>query len=332
MIAYSLKTRSFVSTWFSLIFFGLLALYLGFIEFFQDSRIEINAKNLLVNPIQSDFLSKVHVIRFKNRLGQFAIKKEKEEWLLYEPRVIPAKLQTINSIIGQLNRIKVQTVHEYEPINIESFTLDKPSIEIDLITQKQNKLNIKFGIINRINETSYMTVSGHNLIFQTQMLNSPFEKLELSDFVDSNVFSVQADNIKRISVYHGKNSEPHNVLEYKSENWISKRYKTISNENTHKKIQNLLGIKTHMIVDKTNDELSSFISNYLASPLYRVVIQTKEGKKLIYKISTLTKAINELKIEKRQYFIMSASNRPYPFLINKSYMNRFIIRYSDLRR
>ena len=152
MIAYSLKTRSFVSTWFSLIFFGLLALYLGFIEFFQDSRIEINAKNLLVNPIQSDFLSKVHVIRFKNRLGQFAIKKEKEEWLLYEPRVIPAKLQTINSIIGQLNRIKVQTVHEYEPINIESFTLDKPSIEIDLITQKQNKLNIKFGIINRINE------------------------------------------------------------------------------------------------------------------------------------------------------------------------------------
>ena len=74
-----------------------------------------------------------------------------------------------------------------------------------------------------------------------------------------------------------------------------------------------------MIVDKTNDELKSFIDNYLASPLYRIVIQTKDKKTLTYKVSTLTKAINELKIEKRQYFIMSASNRPYPFLINKSY-------------
>jgi len=332
MSTYSLKTRSFVSTWFSLLFFTLLALYLGFIEFFQDSRIEINAKSLLVNPVQSDFLSKVHDIRFKNRLGQFSIKKEKGEWLLWEPRVIPAKTKTINNILEQLGKIKVQTIHEYEPINIESFTLDKPIIEIDLTTEKQNKLMIKFGFINKINETSYMTVSGHNLIFQTEMLKSPFESLELSDFVDSNVFSIEIGDIKRISIYHGKNTEPNNVLEYIDENWLSKRYKSISNENTQAKVNSLIDIKTHMIVDKTNEELQSFIDNYLASPLYRIVIQTKDDKTLTYKVSTLTKAINELKIEKRQYFIMSASNRPYPFLINKNYIERFIIKYTDLRR
>jgi len=177
-----------------------------------------------------------------------------------------------------------------------------------------------------------MTVSGHNLIFQTAMLNSPFEILELSDFVDSNVFSVGVDNIRRLSIYHGKNPRPNNVLEFKNDQWIAKKYKTISNDNTYKKIESLLDVKTHMIVDKTNDELKSFIDNYLASPLYRIVIQTKDKKTLTYKISTLTKAINELKIEKRQYFIMSASNRPYPFLINKSYINRFIVRYADLRK
>ena len=332
MSTYSLKTRSFVSTWFSLIFFILLTLYLGFIEFFQDSRIEISAKNLLTNPVQSDFLEKVHGIRFKNRLGQFALKKEQSDWILYEPRTIPAKSDTVNAILKELEKLKIQTIHEFEQINIKSFSLDSPVIEIDLNTKQMNQLNIKFGIFNRIDETSYMTVSGHNMIFQTEILKNSLESLELSDFIDSNVFSINANEITRISIYHGKSNDPYNVLEFKNDNWLSKRYKTISNENTFKTLSKLLNIKSHMIVDKTNDELKSFINNYLASPLYRIVIQTKNGRTLNYKVSTLTKAINELKIEKRQYFIMSASNRPYPFLISKTFLDRFLIRYNNLRR
>lgn len=332
MSTYSLKTRSFVSTWFSLIFFILLTLYLGFIEFFQDSRIEISAKNLLTNPVQSDFLEKVHVIRFKNRLGQFALKKEQSDWILYEPRTIPAKSDTVNAILKELEKLKIQTIHEFEQINIKSFSLDSPVIEIDLNTKQMNQLNIKFGIFNRIDETSYMTVSGHNMIFQTEILKNSLESLELSDFIDSNVFSINANEITRVSIYHGKSNDPYNVLEFKNDNWLSKRYKTISNENTFKTLSKLLNIKSHMIVDKTNDELKSFINNYLASPLYRIVIQTKNGRTLNYKVSTLTKAINELKIEKRQYFIMSASNRPYPFLISKTFLDRFLIRYNNLRR
>lgn len=310
----------------------MLALYLAFIEFFQDSSIELNTKNLLTSPIQADFLAKVHMIKFKNRLGQFYIKKENDEWLMFEPRVIPAKNETISNILNQLKQISIQTIHEYEQINLQSFYLDKPVIEIDLITKNQNKMNIKFGFINRIDETSYMTVSGHNLIFQTSMFKSPFETLELSDFIDSNVFSMKAQDIKRLSLYQGKSTDAYNVLELVDDNWLSKRYRSISNENTFNKVQSILDIKTHMIVDKTNDELKSFIDNYLASPLYRIVIQTNDGRTVTYKISTLTKAINELKIEKRQYFIMSASNRPYPFLINKSFIDRFVIRYSDLKR
>lgn len=332
MSTYSLKTRSFVSTWFSLVFFILLSLYLGFIEFFQDSRIEVTAKNLLTNPVQSDFLGKVHGIRFKNRIGQFALKKEQDEWLLYEPRIIPAKRSTVQNILNQLENLSIQTIHEYEQINIQSFSLDSPVIEIDLTTKQMNQLNIKFGIFNRIDETSYMTVSGHNVIFQTAILKSQLESLELSDFIDSNVFSITTADIARISIYHGKSNEPYNVLEYKNDNWLSKRYNTISNENTFKTLTKLLNIKSHMIIDKSNDELKSFIDNYLASPLYRIVIQTKDKKTLTYKVSTLTRAINELKIEKRQYFIMAASNRPYPFLISKNFLDRFLIRYNNLKR
>lgn len=332
MSSYSLKTRSLLSTWFSLVILILLGLYLGFIEFFQDSRMELASKNIITSPIQEDFLNKVHVIRFKNKLGRFSIKKEANDWLMYEPRVIPAKTITIKDIINQLSNIKVQTVHEYEQINLKSFSLENPIIEIDLITKQQNKINIKLGIINRIDGTTYMTVSGHNLIFQTSAFKSAFEAFELSDFIDSNVFSIQENQIKRISIYHNKNSSPNNVLEFKNDNWLSKKYKVISNENTFKKVKSILNIKTHMIIDKSNEELESFINNYLASPLYRVVVQTKEGQNIVYKVSTLTKAINELKIEKRQYFLMSASNRPYPFIITKNYLERFIIRYSDLRR
>ena len=328
--AYKLKTRNLFSTWFSLFFFLLLLSYLGFIELFQDSQGDAESLDLLTNPVKLERLSQMTKINFKNRLGEFSATKEKGTWMLQKPRVIPAKKETVDAIFRTLGNLKVQTVHELEPLNLRSFSLDKPLIDIDF-SSEQDSMNVKIGLINSINNTSYILISGNNQIYQTTTLDFAFESLALSDFVDAGVFSMKLSEIKRFTLYQGKNFSPNNVLERTTSGWISKKYNSITNKNVEEKIQSYLDINTHMIVDRMNNELETFINNYLTSALYRIVIQTNSGKKITYKVTSLIKEVKELRLESRQYFIMSASDRPFPFIVPKSYIDRIFIRYGDLK-
>ena len=96
------------------------------------------------------------------------------------------------------------------------------------------------------------------------------------------------------------------------------------------KIKSILRLNTHMIIDRQDEKIQNFISNYMDNPLYKITLKTK-SKVVTYKISSLIKAITELKLEKKQYFIMSASDRQYTYVIQKEFLNIFLIRYSDLK-
>lgn len=329
-VSYRLRTRNIISTWFSLFFLMLLMAYLGFIEFFQDSQNNNIALDLLTSPIQKEQLKDVTKLEFKNRLGEFVLVKENDSWLMQKPRTIPAKESTIQRIFNELKNITVQTVHEYEPINFRSFSLDQPVVEMNL-TSANESINIKLGLINPINNTSYLVVSGRDQIYQTSMFNYQLESLELADFVDSGVFSMEVDQVRKLSLYKGKGTTPTNVLENINGAWISKKYRTISNSSVENKISEIFGIKTHMIVDRTDEEIKTFLNNYLDNPIYRLTIDTKSGETISYKVTSLIRGIQELRIEKRQYFVMSASDRPYPFLVSKKFLDNFFIRYSDLK-
>jgi hypothetical protein len=336
MSSYSVKTRNIASTWFNLFFCLLLLSYLVFIEFFQGAQVDRVAVNLLSSPVKVAFISKVDKIEFKNRLGSVKLVKDKNIWLMKEPRIIPAKEKTITRLLEQIKTIKIRTIHQNEPINFKSFSLNNPVVELKLSTAAKS-IDIKVGLINPIDNTSYMTISSSDHIYQTNLFDFQLERLDLADFIESKVFSVQASEVARISIYQRGNSTPFNVLEWKKNNWLSKRYRpkkynNISNANTTKKLNDIFNIKTHMIIDKSDEKLTKKISNYLGSPFLRIVIKTRSGETLRYKVSTLIKGIQKLKIEKKQYFIMSASNRDYPFLIHKSYLDQFTIKYSDLRK
>lgn len=331
MSSYAHHTRNLISTWFSLIFILLLASYLAFIEIFHESNKQASIITLLKTPIRSDIIDNVIAMRFKNRIGSYTIKKQDDSWILQEPRVIPAQKRTVNLILRSLRSIKVHTIHEYEPINFQSFSLDNPIINIDLITKLDETIKVTVGLINPINETSYITVSGKKQIFQTNLFEGQLERLELSDFIDGKVFSMDPKDIKRFSLYSGNNKSPLHVLEFKNNNWISSKYNTISNQSTEKKINKILNVNTHMILDEIDDELRQFLDNYTQNPRYRINVLLNNGESVNYNLSNLIREIKSLKIPKRQFFVMTASDRPYPYIISKKFLEEFIIRYSDLR-
>ncbi len=326
------KIKTYVSTWLLALFaLGLLGL-LAFSEIFQNTGPTKGAQNNFSNPIKSDIIANLKTIRLKNRLGKYTVTlSENGHWRLVEPRKMPAPEETIQKIINSLSKISIHTLHQKEPINLQSFSLESPIAILDLYTKLDEHIEIKIGLVNPINNTTYMTVSNQDVIFQTNALGANFELLRLSDFVDSNIFSTDLSQVKSFELFYGKNRDSSNKLVRKPNGWDSKRYRSITTNNVEETIKSVLSIKSHMIVDSSDEKLRNLLNNYLENPQYRVRIETLSGDIQNYVITGLVRSIPELKIEKRQYFIMKSSEREYPHLINKDYLGLFQIRYSDLK-
>tara|TARA_Y100000385_G_scaffold85865_1_gene88159 strand:- start:275 stop:1270 length:996 start_codon:yes stop_codon:yes gene_type:complete len=326
-----LTSKSYISTWLTALFAFALLVLLGFSEFFQNTTQDKKTLDLLANPIRADIMANIKTIRIKNRMGSFMLNHQNGQWILKEPRVMPANMKTINQLLESLKNVKVDTVHQYEPINIQNFSLDNPIMILDLYSKLEESLKIKVGLINPINNSSYLTVSGKDTIFQIEMLKHGIELKNLSDFIESSIFSSPISNIQEFHLFRRELKESQNSLVLKGAQWSAKRYKKINNASVNKKLSKILNMKTHMIVDKQDEKLQNFISNYIQNPLYTIKIKTKSSKNITYNISTLIKALPELKLEKRQYFIMTASDRQYPYIITKENLSEFVIRYKDLR-
>lgn len=322
--------QSYISTWLILSFTLGVLILLAYSEIFQNSLTKNDFEKFSTNPVSSDILDNIKTIQFKNRLGKFTITRDQNEnWLLIAPRKMPAKAKTIYKILDAFRDLPIKTLHQYEPINLQSFSLDRPIILIDFFTKLDEQVSVKVGLVNPINSTSYLTVSGKDVIYQTDILKNKLELLDLSDFINSNIFSHDIENITKFDVYHGKQNQSYNTLELIGINWISKRYKTISQENVNKTLLEILNIKSHMIIDTKDEKLINFINNYLKNPRYRVVVHEGD-KKVIYTVSQLIKSVPELKLEKKQYFIVKSSERQFPHVIDKKYLEYFLINYKDL--
>jgi hypothetical protein len=217
-----------------------------------------------------------------------------------------------------------------DPINLSNFALENPTVSVDLFTELDEQLKIQIGLINPINNTTYISVTDNDSIYQIDVFKTNFQSYRLSDLIDSSVFSPNLSEVIEFTIFNRDYKDPTNVLIRGEENWKSNKYKTITKENVDKKIEQILNINTHMIIDKQNEELKTMLDNYLEKPLYRVILKTN-NRKIEYKISSLLQAIPELKLEKRQYFLMTASDRQFTYVISKSNMDEFYIRYSDLK-
>lgn len=326
------RVKNYISTWLLAFFALALLCLLAFSEIFQNVVRDDGSFDSYSEPIRSDIIANIKTIRLKNRLGKYTVTLgDGGQWNLIKPRKMPAPSQTIANIFEALKTMSIHTLHQKEPINIQSFSLDNPVAILDLYTKLDEHIEIKLGLINPINNTSYITVSNQNIIYQINSLSAKLEALRLSDFVDSNIFSHDIEDIKDFALFRGKNKEATNQLRKSPSGWKSKRYRSISDDSVERTISKILSIKTHMIVDSEDEKIKNLLGNYLDNPLYRVKVKTIEGKSVDYVISGLLRSIPELKIEKRQYFLIKSSERQYPHLIHKDHLPQLQIRYSDLR-
>ncbi len=330
------RIRSQLSAWFLAVFFILIISGAVISELFQSSPLPSNLSQLYVNPIQENFTLQVSSIDFKNKFGKFTLQKIVDEssplfrsWNLTVPRELPAKSLALESIFKTLLSIKIKKLHQFEPINIASFSLDNPLISMTLYAPEKN-IDVNFGLINPIDNSAYMTVSGHKTIYQVESLEFPLETFELTSFIESKIFLTPLDEITGIAIYRGNNKSPSLEFNKTEDTWTDENKRELDKEKVQDYLKKLTMSKSQLILDKSDEKLKEKLEKEMKYLSYRVEVY-RGDKKSTYEISQPIKAMAEYKIEHRKSLIITSSAEDYPYIAKRELLTLLDARSKSFR-
>ena len=304
----------------------------AFSEFFQTPRktdSSLEPWQQLFSPRQ---LADVLELELTNKLGTFRFKKrknsDKEGWDMTHPRQLNADNSTIATIFTGIQQIKVLKIYPQDPINLSHFSLDKPASILKFSDANNKKIVLKTGLVNPIDNSTYMTLSDEEPLFHIEKLNFPLESLNLSNFIDSSIFSLSLTEIAKIQIY--RSSRLLFSAQLQDDKWIDRRNKTFNEKSIQSFFNKMFSLRSLLILDETNRQLEKEIGRYIARPFYTIKIQDKEKKTQNYKITRPLPKLADVKIEKGQNVLIISSDGTHPKLIDKEHLNIFNVNESRL--
>lgn len=324
-----MKTRKAIaSNWLVLAFLLLLLVSAAISEFFQaptSPSQELSKYTALFNPEEMQL---IRAITINNKLGAYRLERsepyEQNRWLLTTPRRLDANAQTISLIFETLKNINIKKVFDKDPINLASFSLNSPVMTIELETLGSDaKSLLEVGLINPIDNSTYLTFKGQEAIFQTEALQYPLETFDLGQFINTNLFLEADSTLSSIALYRGKNNgSPIFNLEFKDDNWLLAGRNDVNQEAVQEFIDVLRKSKGQIILDTLNDKQEPLVTKLIQQPLYSLVVK-ENGQEYVFSITAPINTIPGLKVEKGQSIIISSAQKSYPIVASKDLLNFF---------
>lgn len=298
-------------------------------EFFQAPVITSKELSNLQFLFTSDQIDKVDNISLQSNLGRFTINKVNSQWIITKPRRINANDNVIVKLLDSLKNVKIKKIFPKDPINLSNFSLDNPTSTIILKGENGTDETISFGLINPIDNSTYVVSDKDNAIYHVNAVKFSLEKIDLPSLIDSRVFSYAPSDIRAVKVINsGK-------LRFEFERndkdiWVSGK-SALDDEAVQEFLVKLTNFKSNSILDKRTEKMDKAIDRYLEKPYFKIIVKVKTGEEIEYDLSWVLNSLPDLNIEKKENFIIRASNREHPFLVSKEYLNVLYKRIKNFR-
>ena len=321
--------KSHVSTWMMSLFAIIILLTGVYSDFFQaptELTPEMSTYQSLFKPGQ---ILGVQQLILKNNLGTFHFEKSSTDpdtpWVMISPRNLPANSGLLQTILNNLNTVKIKNVHEMDVINISNYSLDNTSIEVTLIGTNDKSTTLKFGLVNPLDNSTYVSLSDQQAIYHIDNIGTSLNTLDLGNFVDTRIFTFDPSTVVDVMLYRGPAKDKKIALLAHKEkgNWVGQSHNILVNEKVQNFLSDLLDLRSPLILDRIDSTLQEEIESYLKKPSYELVIKDSDGNEYNYIVSGLIRSLSNIKLEKWQHFIIKASNRTYPSIMNKKYNSIF---------
>lgn len=282
----------------------------------------------VVNLFKETELSPVTKISLKNKSGSFVFEKlEKNQispWHMTTPRDVTANSIFMEKLFHSLSSNKVKNIFPDDRINNSNFTLDKPNATITLEAAPPAKpIILTIGLLNTIDNTTYVKISGKNNIFQVEVPSISLENATILDLIESKIFSIDLESINTFKVAFNKKGMPGLNIHKNNTQWVTSENQPLAQDKIEEYFQDISVIKSSFVLDSQTDSQKKLIANLTKNPEITLSATDNKNNIITYKISSLIYNFPDLDLKGNPYFLVSISNNQTAYIVKKEYLELF---------
>lgn len=263
-------------------------------------------------------LTNIRKISLKIKSGEYLFERfqsnQKDTWHMTSPRDVTAESMYIEKLIEGLSTIKIKKIVSDEKISQTNFSIDKPTSALRLYDQNDRATVITFGLMNTIDNTTYLKRSDRNGIYHVEAPKIPLENAEISDLLESKIVSLKIDQIVAFSLM---NETKKLSIRKKDGAWINGNQADLNREKVEELIQDYLNLTSNMIIDKPNEGQKKQLQQLSKEAVQSFSLENTEGIVTSYKISKMFKTFPDTDLKTDEYFAIIANDANQAFLLKK---------------
>jgi hypothetical protein len=267
-------------------------------------------------------------ISLKNKSGIFIFERiEKNQispWHMTSPRNVTANSVFIEKLFNSLATIKIKNVFPSDQITLSNFSLEKPNATLVFESNGPRKtINIDIGLLNTIDNTTYIRISGKNSIYQTQVPSVSLENATILDLIESKIFSIDLESINSFKITFNKKISLGFNIHKKSNSWVNNEDLPLIQDKVEEYFQELSTIKSSFVLDSQTDQQKKQISYLIRSPEITLTALDNNKNLITYRISSLISSFPDLDLKNGPYFLVTISNNQTAYIVKKEFLDLF---------
>jgi hypothetical protein len=281
-------------------------------------------------------LSAVTKIVLKNKSGEYTFERDTNNqispWHMKAPRDIAGNSVFIDKLFTSLSFSKVKKIFPDEKINDSNFSLDRPTAMLTLVNQNGKTTSITVGLMNTIDNSTYLKISNRSGIFHVDAPSVSLENATLLDLVESQIISIDLETVQSFRVFRAsKKAVPILEMKKKGDAWYDKDQNLLSTGKIDDYLNELSALKSTFIVDKPTDGQKGQIANISRNPLYLVSVEDNKGNVIDYSISEVIRELVDLDFKNEEFFVVTLNNSSTAYIVKKSFLELFSRKAESLR-
>lgn len=279
-------------------------------------------------------LENVTHLSLKNKSGEFTFERadlqSSSPWHMTSPRDISVNSVFVEKLFSSLNVIKTKKLLDDDKANNSNFSLEKPTAILTLTDDKDKSIILSVGIMNTIDNSTYMKISGRTGIYHVEAPSISLENITLADLVESSVFDINFTTMVSFKIFRKASAIPTFEIHKKDGAWVTADGKPLEIKRLEDMIDDFITLKSSFTLDSPTDAQKKQSQTLISNAEYTVKIENAETT-LLYKVSPITKNLSEVPLKDEAHFIINENHSPVIYVVKKDFLNLFELTNDNLK-
>jgi hypothetical protein len=150
------------------------------------------------------------------------------------------------------------------------------------------------------------------------------------DFVDPRIFYFSSDKISSIKIFEGEKTLPILSLIQQEGKWLGRNGQPLTQSKVDIFFKDLNALKSEVILDQLSEEQKQKLNGTLQKPLFVVEVEDNKNTKHHFQVFSILNSIPDLKIDKKESFIVSVRDSQQQYLLPRKFLDVFRKREESL--